>query len=147
MAERAAHILAAACEEAVEEREVFRIALSGGHTPEPLFRLLGPQGLGGTPALGKISIFWVDERCVGPDDPESNYGLARRELLSRVPATHFFRMRGDEDPGTGSGKLRKTAARGIQAGFQRNSTLRPDAAGHGRGWPHCFNFPQFPAAA
>ena len=33
MAERAAHILAAACEEAVEEREVFRIALSGGHTP------------------------------------------------------------------------------------------------------------------
>ena len=40
MAERAAHILAAACEEAVAERGVFRIALSGGQTPIPLFRLL-----------------------------------------------------------------------------------------------------------
>ena len=40
MAERAAHILAAACEEAVAERGVFKIALSGGQTPIPLFRLL-----------------------------------------------------------------------------------------------------------
>ncbi|MCX4309860.1 MAG: 6-phosphogluconolactonase [Desulfovibrio sp.] len=98
MAERAAHILAAACEEAVEERDVFRIALSGGHTPEPLFRLLAHKDWVERLPWEKISIFWVDERCVGPDDPESNYGLARRELLSRVPATHFFRMRGDEDP-------------------------------------------------
>jgi len=40
MAERAAHILAAACEEAIADRGVFRIALSGGQTPTPLFRLL-----------------------------------------------------------------------------------------------------------
>jgi 6-phosphogluconolactonase len=98
MAERAAHILAAACEEALEERGVFKIALSGGHTPIPLFRLLAASDWADHLPWGKMTFFWVDERCVGPDHPDSNYGLARRELLSRVPATHFFRMRGDKNP-------------------------------------------------
>ena len=98
MAERAAHILAAACEEAVAERGAFKIALSGGQSPIPLFRLLSGSDWGHHLPWDKMTFFWVDERCVGPDHPESNYGLARRELLSRVPATHFFRMRGDTDP-------------------------------------------------
>ncbi|MBO4300425.1 MAG: 6-phosphogluconolactonase [Desulfovibrio sp.] len=98
MAERAAHILAASCEEAISERGIFRIALSGGTSPIPLFRLLAGKDWGDRLPWDKTSIFWVDERCVGPDHPESNYGLARRELLSHVSATHFFRMRGDEDP-------------------------------------------------
>lgn len=98
MAERVAHILAAACEEAVAERGSFRIALSGGQTPIPLFRLLAARDWADRLPWDKISIFWVDERCVSPDHPDSNYGLARRELLGHVPATHFFRMRGDEAP-------------------------------------------------
>ncbi len=98
MAERAAHILAAACEEAVAERGVFRIALSGGQTPIPLFRLLAADDWANRLPWDKMTFFWVDERCVGPDDPNSNYGLARRELLSHVPATHFYRMRGEMDP-------------------------------------------------
>ncbi|BAV91555.1 6-phosphogluconolactonase [Candidatus Desulfovibrio trichonymphae] len=98
MAERAAHILAAACEEAVAERGVFKIALSGGQTPIPLFRLLVANDWVDHLPWGKMTFFWVDERCVGPEHPESNYGLVRRELLTHVPATHFFRMRGDEDP-------------------------------------------------
>ncbi len=98
MAERAAHILAAACEEAVAERGVFRIALSGGQTPIPLVRLLAASDWADRLPWDKMNFFWVDERCVGPDHPDSNYGLARRELLSHVPATHFYRMRGDIDP-------------------------------------------------
>ena len=98
MAERAAHILAAACEEAVAERGMFRIALSGGQTPIPLFRLLAASDWADRLPWDKMNFFWVDERCVGPDHPDSNYGLARRELLSHVPATHFYRMRGDIDP-------------------------------------------------
>ena len=98
MAERAAHILAAACEEAVGERGVFKIALSGGLTPIPLFRLLAASDWADHLPWGKMAFFWVDERCVDPDHPDSNYGLARREFLGRVPATHFYRMRGDEDP-------------------------------------------------
>lgn len=98
MAERAAHILAAACEEAVAERGSFTIALSGGNSPLPLFQLLSGKDWADRLPWDKMTFFWVDERCVGPDHPESNYGLARRELLSRVPATRFFRMRGDTAP-------------------------------------------------
>ena len=98
MAERAAHILAAACEEAIADRGVFRIALSGGQTPTPLFRLLAGKDWADRLPWDKMTFYWVDERCVGPDHPDSNYGLARRELLSMVPAMHFFRMRGEEDP-------------------------------------------------
>ena len=98
MAERAAHILAAACEEAIADRGIFRIALSGGQTPTPLFRLLAGKDWADRLPWDKMTFYWVDERCVGPDHPDSNYGLARRELLSMVPATHFFRMRGEEDP-------------------------------------------------
>ncbi|MBQ9406744.1 MAG: 6-phosphogluconolactonase [Desulfovibrio sp.] len=98
MAERAAHILAAACEDAIAERGVFRIALSGGKSPLPLFRLLAGKDWVDRLPWDKINVFWVDERCVGPDHPDSNYGLARRELLNHVSTMHFFRMRGDADP-------------------------------------------------
>lgn len=98
IAERAAHILAAACEEAVADRGTFRIALSGGHTPIPLFRLLAGRDWADRLPWDKMVFFWTDERCVGPEHADSNYNLARRELLSHVPATHFFRMRGEEDP-------------------------------------------------
>lgn len=98
MAERAAHLFAAACEEAIGERGSFRVALSGGHTPTPLFQLLTKPDWADRLTWDRISIFWVDERCVAPDSPESNYGLARRELLSHVPSTRFYRMRGDLDP-------------------------------------------------
>jgi 6-phosphogluconolactonase len=112
MAERAAHILSAACEEAVAERGVFKIALSGGQTPTPLFRLLAASDWADHLPWDKMTFFWVDERCVSPDHPDSNYGLARRELLSHVPATHFFRMHGDEDP--------------VRAAAQYGQTIRGD---------------------
>lgn len=98
MAERAAHIIAGLCEEAVAERGVFTVALSGGVTPIPLFRLLcGPDWAEHLP-WDKFAMYWVDERCVGPDHPDSNYGMARRELLAHVPATHFYRMKGEANP-------------------------------------------------
>ncbi len=98
MAERASHIFAALCEEAIHERGIFNVALSGGHTPIPFFQLLsGPDWAERLP-WDKIAIYWVDERCVGPDHPNSNYGMTRRELLSHVQATHYYRMRGESDP-------------------------------------------------
>lgn len=98
MAERAAHFLASACEDAIAERGIFRIAISGGHTPVPLFQLLTKRDWVDHLPWDKVGIYWVDERCVAADHPESNYGVARRELLGKIPATHYYRMRGDEDP-------------------------------------------------
>lgn len=97
MAERAAHIFAEACEEAVEERGVFRVALSGGETPISLFQLLSQPDWAVRLPWDKMTFFWVDERAVGPDHPESNYGLAKDELFNNVPATRFYRIRGEDD--------------------------------------------------
>jgi 6-phosphogluconolactonase len=48
----------------------------------------------------KLHLYWVDERCVGPDDPESNYGVCRDLLLSKVPlpAEYVYRLEGELDP-------------------------------------------------
>lgn len=97
MAERAAHIFAQACEDAIAERGVFRVAISGGQTPIPLFNLLSKTDWADRLPWDKMTFFWADERNVGPDHPQSNYGMARRELLSHIPATHFYRMKGEED--------------------------------------------------
>ena len=46
-----------------------------------------------------VSLWWGDERCVPPDDPRSNYGLARQTLLDRIerlPEVH--RIRGELEP-------------------------------------------------
>ena len=98
MAERAAHIFAAACEEAIAERGNFTVALSGGVSPIPLFELLRARDWADRIPWDKTTVFWADERCVAPDHDASNYGMARRELLGHVPATHFFRIRGDRPP-------------------------------------------------
>ena len=98
MAERAAHYLAACCEEAISQRGVFTLALSGGKTPLPLFRLLAGADWAERLPWEKIVLYWGDERCVGPDDPGSNYGMARSELLSHVPVTWYYRMKGEDDP-------------------------------------------------
>jgi 6-phosphogluconolactonase len=41
--------------------------------------------------------FWSDERHVPPDDPESNYRMAKESLLSKVPipAANVFRVAGE----------------------------------------------------
>ena len=72
MAERAAHIIAEACDEAISERGEFKIAISGGKTPVPLFRLLSRKDWVNALPWDKISVFWADERCVSPDHPLSN---------------------------------------------------------------------------
>ncbi len=48
----------------------------------------------------KVHIYWVDERCVAPDDSESNFGNAYTSLLEplKIPETSYHRMRGEADP-------------------------------------------------
>jgi 6-phosphogluconolactonase len=63
----------------------FCVALSGGSTPRVMLQALAGETFRSQVDWAKVQLFWSDERCVPPDDPESNYGLARRELLIRVP--------------------------------------------------------------
>lgn len=63
----------------------FTVALSGGNTPRMMFEFLASEEFRGQVDWAKVQIFWSDERTVPPTDPESNYGMARRELLIRIP--------------------------------------------------------------
>ncbi len=77
--------------EAIQSGKRFTVALAGGSTPRGLFNALaGNQSL----PWDKIYIFFGDERHVPPDDPESNYRMARESLLSKapIPAENVFRI-------------------------------------------------------
>ena len=63
----------------------FMVALSGGNTPRQMFDLLASDEFRGQVDWAKVHFFWSDERAVPPTNAESNYGMARRELLIRVP--------------------------------------------------------------
>jgi 6-phosphogluconolactonase len=97
-----ARLFAAKVELAVATRGIARVAISGGSTPQATFKLLADpeQPFLTTIPWDKLQLFWVDERCVPPDHPESNYGVARELLLSKVPipASNIFRMEGELDP-------------------------------------------------
>ncbi len=98
MAHEAATIIAAQCAEAIAKRGIFTIALSGGKTPIPLYRLLSTPQWTKAMDWSKTVVYWADERCVPPESEDSNYRLARTELLSRVEATRFYRMKGEDTP-------------------------------------------------
>lgn len=66
------------------------LVLAGGSTPQRAYRLLQPG-----PAWGRIAVLFGDERCVPPDDPESNYRMAREDLLDRVAPATVHRMAGE----------------------------------------------------
>lgn len=61
------------------------LALSGGSTPQGLYALLASHEFSSRVPWPELEIFWTDERCVPPNHPDSNYGLARRLFLSKVP--------------------------------------------------------------
>jgi 6-phosphogluconolactonase len=63
----------------------FMVALSGGNTPRLMFEILASDQFRAQVDWAKVHVFWGDERAVPPANPESNYGMARRELLIRVP--------------------------------------------------------------
>jgi len=80
-------------------RAQFTIALSGGSTPAAIYELLGTR-FKLSVDWKEVQFFWGDERCVPPDDNESNYGMARRTLLSHLDLKpdQVHRMRGELPP-------------------------------------------------
>jgi 6-phosphogluconolactonase len=111
-AEAAAQLFLDAAVKAAATRGVARIAISGGTTPKAMFALLAdPAG----PFLKhvpwkKIDLYWVDERCVSPDDPESNYRMTNEAMLSKVPlpTERVHRMEGELDPEVAAARYEST---------------------------------------
>ncbi len=83
---------------ALGERDEFRIALSGGNTPRPIYEELARRGH--DLPWERIFITFSDERCVPPESAKSNYRMARESLLipAAVPERSVARMRGEIEP-------------------------------------------------
>jgi 6-phosphogluconolactonase len=96
----AADLFVAVVAEAIAAQGRADVALSGGSTPRSLYRLLAMPGYAARVDWSRTGIWFGDERCVPPDDPESNYGMARDALLQHVaiPEANIHRMRGEMPP-------------------------------------------------
>ncbi len=89
--------------DAIGARGCFLFVLNGGGTPKRLFELLGSD-FRDQIDWKNTHIFWGDERCVPPDDKESNYGQARDAFLNRVdiPESNVHRVKGELEPAEAS---------------------------------------------
>src|SRR5262245_37285874 len=109
--------------EAMRARGRFSVALSGGSTPKALYALLATKEFSPLIDWSHTFIFWGDERCVPPDDADSNYRMARESLLDHVsvPPDHVYRMRGEVDPDQAAGEYE-----GFLKAFFRGENTRFD---------------------
>lgn len=92
------------------ERDQFRIALSGGNTPRPVYSEVARQKL----PWEKVLFTFGDERCVPPEDEQSNYRMARESLFepAGVPEKSILRMRGEIDPEVAAKEYGQQLAKG-----------------------------------
>jgi len=81
------------------EKEKIFLALSGGSTPKIIFEVLSDK-YEKKINWNKIHLFWSDERCVHPDDVESNYGMTNKYLLDfiDIPEENVHQIKGENNP-------------------------------------------------
>jgi len=84
LAQRSVELFVADAQKAIKAKDVFYVAISGGHTPRRFFELLGEAPQASSLPWEKIQLFWVDERYVRPDSQWSNYKLAADTFLAKV---------------------------------------------------------------
>lgn len=89
-----------AAQTAVGDRGGFYVALAGGTTPQAAYELLAAEPYATAIPWKDVFVYFGDERCVGPQDVQSNYGMAQRAFLDAVdiPQHNVHRLRGEDDP-------------------------------------------------
>lgn len=98
LASRAAQLIFDRSREALAKNNTFTVALSGGSTPKRLYELLAkPEEFPFQLPWEQTHFFWTDERPVGPDHPDSNYGMTNEALLRYVelPKGNVHRIYGE----------------------------------------------------
>lgn len=112
---------------ALRERGRFRLALCGGNTPRPVYEALAanPDKLD----WSKVWITFGDERCVPPDDDQSNYRMAREAMLDAlpIPEEQVLRMAGEKPPAEAAAEyeqqLRDLASQAGQTWYEHDLLL------------------------
>ena len=72
------------------------LAISGGTSPRRMFEIFANTKFD----WNRVQLFWVDERCVPPDDAQSNFKLANDTWLkaAKFPAANIHRVQTERDP-------------------------------------------------
>src|SRR3981189_1857985 len=111
-ARTAAQFFSDVVSKAAADRGIARIAISGGTTPKSMFELLADPA---EPFLkqvpwDRIELYWVDERCVPPDNAESNYRMTKAGLPPQGPmsAERVHRMEGELEPEVAAARYEST---------------------------------------
>ncbi len=89
VARRSAALLGELIDDALRARGVAHVALAGGTTPAGAYALLSPSRWAG------VELWFGDERCVGPEDPQSNYHMAAQTLLGHAAGALVHRIEGE----------------------------------------------------
>jgi len=86
-------------EKNISEKGECNISLSGGSTPKLLFDILAKE-YSDKINWKNINFFWGDERCVPPNDNESNYGMTKKHLFDfiNLPEENVYRVKGEDEP-------------------------------------------------
>lgn len=111
VAVRAARDIAGQMQRAIEQRGRAHLALSGGGTPERTYELLAEA----VQRWDAVEVWFADERCVAPQDEQSNYRMAAERLLDRLETSPraIHRMQGELGPQEGARRY----AQELRAGF------------------------------
>jgi 6-phosphogluconolactonase len=99
VARAAAAAIVEAAFKAIHEHGEFRLVLAGGRTPRASYELLATE-LREEIDWRRVLFYFGDERCVGPDDPASNYRMAKEALFDplKVQGGSVRRMAGELAP-------------------------------------------------
>jgi 6-phosphogluconolactonase len=96
---RAAEEIVHIAGEAICTHGEFNLCLTGGSTPANTYELLAER-FNLSVDWKEVQFYWGDERCVPPDDPASNFGMANRTMLSKLnlKPSQIHRIRGEDKP-------------------------------------------------
>ena len=85
------------------------LAISGGSSPRTMFEIFAATQFD----WNRVQLFWVDERCVPPDDAQSNFKLANDTWLkpAKFPASNIHRVQTERDPDDAADHLGATSPR------------------------------------
>jgi len=83
-------------DETIRGGGVARLAISGGSSPRPMFERFAATRF----RWDRVQLFWVDERGVPPDDPQSNFRFTNETWLApgHFPPANIHRICGELEP-------------------------------------------------
>ncbi|MBD3904728.1 6-phosphogluconolactonase [Flavobacterium sp. F-328] len=93
-----AQLFVAAANDAIDQKGFFTVALTGGSSPEGLYKLLSEDQYKNQIDWTKVLVFWGDERWVSLDNGLSNAKMSQETLLQNVPVlpSNIFPMYADD---------------------------------------------------